>query len=70
MANVYDSIAGELPSLLKNYYEGPIVSQFNDMIPFYKQIEKGSEKFVGSQVVRPVKVLRNNGIGHSGRLAA
>lgn len=63
MANTYDSIAGELPSLLKNFYEGPIVSQFNDFIPFYKHIEKGSEKFVGAQVVRPVKVLRNNGIG-------
>jgi len=64
MANLFASTAaaGSL-SILKNWYQGPIVSQFNDDIPFYKHVEKGKEKFSGLQVVRPVKVRRNPGIG-------
>ena len=62
MANQFSSIQSAL-AILKNWYAGPIVSQFNDEIPFYREIEKGKEKFNGLQVVRPVKVLRNPGIG-------
>ena len=57
------SAAGAAFGILKNWYAGPIVSQFNDEIPFYREIEKGKEKFNGAQVVRPIKVLRNPGIG-------
>lgn len=49
--------------LLQNYYAGGVVTQFNDSIPWYKAIEKGSEKYQGLQVVRAVKVRRNPGIG-------
>jgi len=49
--------------LLKNWYAGPVVSQFNDELPWYKQIDKGSEKFSGLAVVRAVKVRRNQGVG-------
>jgi hypothetical protein len=64
MANSFASTsAAATLALLKNFYQGPIVSQFNDDIPLYREIEKGSEKFNGLQVVRPVKVLRNPGIG-------
>lgn len=49
--------------ILKNYYAGPIVSQFNDECPIYRGAEKGKEKWSGLQVVRPVKVRRNQGIG-------
>lgn len=65
MANQFAStnaLNGAL-AILKNWYAGPIVSQFNDEIPFYREVEKGKEKYNGLQVVRPVKVRRNPGIG-------
>jgi hypothetical protein len=62
MANQFASISSAV-AILKNWYQGPIVSQFNDEIPLYREIEKGKEKFNGQQVVRPVKVRRNPGIG-------
>lgn len=49
--------------LLKNWYAGPIVTQFNDELPLYRDMQKGKEKYNGLQVVRPLKVRRNPGIG-------
>lgn len=63
MANEFNSIAANALGILKVHYEGPIVSQFNDEIPFYKQCEKGRDKWTGLQVQRPIKVRRNGGIG-------
>lgn len=62
MANTFASISNAL-GILKNYYAGPIVSQFNDDMPLYKHIENGKEKYNGLQVNRPLKVRRNPGIG-------
>lgn len=62
MANQFASIASQFP-ILKNYYAGPIVSQFNDNLPIYKGAEKGKEKWNGQQVIRPIKTIRNQGIG-------
>lgn len=62
MANQFASISSAL-AILKNYYAGPIVSQFNDESPIYRGCEKGKEKWSGLQVVRPIKVRRNQGIG-------
>lgn len=62
MANQFASISSAV-GILKNFYQGPIVSEFNDEIPFYREIEKGKEKFSGVQVNRPLKVRRNPGIG-------
>lgn len=62
MANSFASISNAA-GILKNYYAGPIVSQFNDSLPIYKGAEKGKEKWNGVQVNRPVKVRRNQGIG-------
>lgn len=62
MANTFASTSNAV-AILKNWYQGPVVSQFNDDLPLYKYIEKGKEKFSGLQVVRPVKVRRNPGIG-------
>lgn len=62
MANQFASISNAL-AILKNYYAGPIVTQFNDDIPLYRGAEKGKEKYNGQQVIRPVKVRRNQGIG-------
>jgi hypothetical protein len=62
MANSFASISNAM-AILKNYYAGPIVSQFNDDLPIYRGAEKGKEKWNGLQVIRPVKVRRNQGIG-------
>lgn len=62
MANTFASINNAL-GILKIYYAGPIVSQFNDEIPLYRGAEKGKEKYNGLQVNRPLKVRRNPGIG-------
>lgn len=62
MANTFANLTNAL-GVLKNFYSGPIVSQFNDEIPFYRECEKGKEKFSGLQVVRAIKVRRNPGIG-------
>lgn len=62
MANQFASVTSAA-GILKNYYEGPIVTQFNDKIPLYKEMEKGKDKWNGLKVVRPLKVRRNPGIG-------
>ena len=62
MANQFASVTNAL-AILKNFYAGPIVSQFNDDLPLYRGAEKGKEKWNGQQVIRPVKVRRNPGIG-------
>lgn len=62
MANQFANLTTAL-SILKNYYAGPIISQFNDESPIYRGAEKGKEKWSGLQVVRPIKVRRNMGIG-------
>lgn len=62
MANTFANLTNAA-SRLKYFYQGPIISQFNDQLPFYKAVAKGSQKFVGLQVAVPIKVLRNPGIG-------
>jgi hypothetical protein len=62
MANNFQGIASGLAEL-KNYYEGPIVSQFNDEIPMFRVAEKIKKGWSGYQIVRPLKVIRNQGIG-------
>lgn len=62
MANVFQNITNGLAQL-KNFYEGPIVSQFNDDMPAYRAVEKDKKSWSGLQVVRPLKIHRNQGIG-------
>lgn len=62
MANQFQGISSGMAEL-KNYYQGPIVSQFNDDIPIYRGAEKVKNGWSGYQVVRPLKVQRNQGIG-------
>lgn len=61
MANQFQTIA--VSGVLKNWYTGVVIDQFNNDIPWYNQVEKGREKFSGLQVVRALKVRRNPGIG-------
>ncbi|MCA2656867.1 phage major capsid protein [Microcystis sp. M061S2] len=62
MGNQFSSIQSNLAQL-KNFYQGPIVSQFNDEIPVYRGSEKIKNAYTGQQVIRPLKVRRNPGIG-------
>lgn len=62
MANNFQGVTSGLAEL-KNFYQGPIVDQFNEDIAIYRGSEKGKFPWSGYQVVRPVKVRRNQGIG-------
>lgn len=62
MANQYQSVSSGLGEL-KNFYQGPMVDQFNQDIPIWRGCAKGSFPWSGAQVNRPLKVRRNPGIG-------
>lgn len=62
MANNFQNTTSGLAEL-KNFYQGPIVDQFNEDLPIYRGAEKGKESWSGQQVVRPLRVRRGQGIG-------
>lgn len=62
MANQFQGIQSGLAEL-KNFYQGPIVSQLNDELPVLRAVDKVKQGWSGYQVVRPLKVIRNQGIG-------
>lgn len=62
MANSFQNIQFGLAQL-KNFYQGPIVSQLNDELPVLRACERVKQGWSGQQVVRPLKVVRNQGIG-------
>ena len=62
MGNNYQGIASGLAEL-KNFYQGPIVDQFSEDVAIYRGSEKGKFPWSGYQVVRPLKVRRNPGVG-------
>lgn len=62
MANNYQGVTSGLAEL-KNFYQGPIVDQFNEEVNIWRGSEKGKHPWSGSQVIRPLKVVRNQGIG-------
>lgn len=62
MSNVFESISSGVGKL-KNYYEGPIKTQFNDDCPIYRGAQQGKIPWSGAAVKRPLKVRRNQGIG-------
>lgn len=62
MANSFQTITTGLAEL-KNYYEGPIKDQFSEDCPIYRGAEKQKKGWSGQQVIRPVRVRRNQGIG-------
>lgn len=62
MSNAFQSITTGAANL-KNVYEGPILSQFNDDLPVYKNIQKEYKGWSGLAVVRSLKMRRNQGIG-------
>jgi hypothetical protein len=62
MPNTFQTIAQGV-GILKQYYQGPIVDQFNNEMPIYRGAEKGKHKWSGLQVQRPLKLKRHTGIG-------
>lgn len=62
MANQFQGIQSGLAEL-KNYYQGPIKDQFSEELPIYRAAEKVKQGWSGYQVVRPLRVRRNQGIG-------
>lgn len=62
MPNLFQNITSGLAEL-KNYYQGPIKDQFNEELPIYRAAEKIKQGWSGYQVVRPLRVRRNQGIG-------
>jgi hypothetical protein len=62
MANTFQSISTGAANL-KNIYEGPVLTQFNDDLPIYKNIEKEHKGWSGLAIVKSLKMRRNQGIG-------
>lgn len=62
MANSYQNVTSGLAEL-KNFYQGPIVDQFSEDVAVYRGSEKGKFPWSGQQVIRPIKVRRNPGVG-------
>ncbi|MES1988824.1 MAG: hypothetical protein V4440_12510, partial [Pseudomonadota bacterium] len=62
MGNNFQGITSGLATL-KNFYQGPIVDQFSEDLAVWRGAEKGKYPFSGQQVIRPLKVRRNPGVG-------
>ncbi len=65
MSNKFQNTSAGLAQL-KNWYQGPIVDQYNNDVAIYRGAEKGKESWSGLKVVRPIRVRRNQGIGATG----
>jgi len=62
MANTFQGISSGLYNL-KNFYQGPLKDQFNEDCPIYRGADKSKFSWNGYQVIRPLRVRRNPGIG-------
>jgi len=62
MANSFQNLTSGLAEL-KNFYQGPIVDQFSEDVPIYRGAEKIKQGWSGLQVIRPLRVIKNQGIG-------
>lgn len=62
MSNLFQGISSGT-AILKNYYRGPIIDSLNEDIPIYRAAEKIKEGWSGFQVIRPLRSVRNQGIG-------
>lgn len=62
MANQFQNVTSGFAEL-KNNYQGPIVDLLNEELPVMRAAEKVKKGWSGSQVIRPLRVRRNQGIG-------
>lgn len=62
MANQIQTVASGLAEL-KPYFQGPMVDLLNEEIPIYRAAEKIKQGWSGSEVRRPLRTSRNQGVG-------
>jgi hypothetical protein len=62
MANSFQSISSGVAEL-KNYYQGPMLDLLSEEIPVYRSCEKIKQGWSGQQIIRPLRVRRNQGVG-------
>lgn len=62
MANQFQSISSGFAEL-KNFYQGPMIDDLNETLIMHKFCESKKDGWSGYQVVRPLRVQRNQGIG-------
>ena len=62
MANSFQTVSAG-SAILKNYYAGPLLELLNDEVELYKASEKVKTGWSGSQMIRSLKVSRNQGVG-------
>lgn len=62
MSNVFQNVTSGVAEL-KNFYEGPIVDQFSEDLMIVRAAEKIKKGWSGTQVNRPLRTSRNQGIG-------
>ena len=55
-----------LQTILKNFYIGPVRDQLNNATVLLAQLKKSSKEVVGEQVILPLRVGRNWGVGARG----
>ena len=58
-----DSAGSAYDTVLKDFYEGPIREHINNNTKILKQVEKSKRKWSGRQVLFPVHLRRNTGVG-------
>lgn len=61
MANSFQTISSGVAEL-KNYYQGPMLDLLNEELPVYRACEKIKQGWSGQQVIRPLRVRRNQGV--------
>ncbi len=62
MANVFQGISSGAAEL-KNFYQGPMIDVLNENLEVLKLCDKVTNGWNGYQIVRPLRVVRNQGIG-------
>ena len=65
-----DSAGSAYDTVLKDFYEGPIREHINNNTKILKQVEKSKRKWSGRQVLFPVHLRRNTGVGARGESGA
>lgn len=62
MANNFQNITSGLAEL-KNFYQGPMIDDINETLVVHQLAESVKDGWSGYQVIRPIRVRRNQGVG-------
>ena len=58
--------AGTFGPMLKEFYQGPVAEQINNRVWMREYFQKKSKGWSGKQMVVPIHIGRNNGVGFQG----